>query len=430
MRTYYINLENGSGDGLSPDHPRGSYLDLNIQPGDHILFQCGSRIYGCLDTVCGAPGQPITYGSYGEGPKPVFSGAVDVSEREAWVPAGKNIWKCVKEVPAETCNIIFNDGAFCGALRWDPLELTQPGDWFDSRIGLSAQKGESYPDQDRQILLLYCEQHPADCYEKIECTTSQYRELCNLFSNVTVENLTFEKNGTHGLTSKYPGAGENITVRGCDIRLIGGAVWHRGRQIRFGNGVEFWDKSRNISVVNNHFCDIYDSGVTHQGGRNCQVTENAHFDNNVFEKCGMGAYEARDLVPRNLTFNNNLCADAGEGFSKNGVTMPRQSEIWPQPMGHHVFIWRIEQATQGGSLQIHGNTFRNAPYGAAIYSIAAAEAEAQFDIDHNTYHTENPSLLNHIGGKDYTTFADYRRETGWDTNGRWEERTPDSSYHF
>ena len=134
----------------------------------------------------------------------------------------------------------------------------------------------------------------------------------------------------------------------------------------------------------------------------------------------MAAYEGRDLVPRGLTFRGNVCLDAGEGFSKNGVTMPRNSEIWPLPMGHHIFLWRMESPTEGGLLQISENVFGSSPWGAAIYSLAAKEAEAQFEIDGNLYYAERRLLLNHIDGKDYTSFEAYRKETGYDRNGRLE----------
>ena len=55
----------------------------------------------------------------------------------------------------------------------------------------------------------------------------------------------------------------------------------------------------------------------------------------------MAAYEQRDALPQNAVFSNNVCMDAGEGFSKQGEIMPRKSEIWPQPMGHHIFFWRF-----------------------------------------------------------------------------------------
>ena len=62
----------------------------------------------------------------------------------------------------------------------------------------------------------------------------------------------------------------------------------------------------------------------------------------------MAAYEQRDKMPIYAEFCNNICEDAGEGFSCLGEIMPRRSEIWPQPMGHHIFLWKMTEAMENG----------------------------------------------------------------------------------
>lgn len=419
---YYVDLENGCGDGLSECNPRGAYVDLMLQPGDTILFKRGTSFYGQLLTQSGAVGAPIVYGAYGEGEKPVFHGSIDVSNEENWENVGENLWKCIKPIPKEACNFIFAPPDItakengCGTLRWSLEELKKQGDWMDNRMGSWECCKEKPKGDVEQNVIMYSVKNPALYYEKVECACRDLRALGELKDNIIIENICFKNNGVHGLA----GRGENIIVRNCDFIRLGGCVWSKELKIRFGNGVEFWNISRSVEVTDCFFYDIYDSGVTHQGFK-CEVTENSHFDRNIFMRCGMAAYEARDLVPRNTTFNENICVDAGEGFSQNGVVMPRKSEIWPQPMGHHVFIWRMEHATPQGSLQIKRNVFYNAPYGAGIYSIAAKDAEAQFEIDENIYYTENGSLLNHLDGKNYAGFEQYCVESGRDKNGRYEK---------
>ncbi|MBR4000249.1 MAG: hypothetical protein IKI93_18120, partial [Clostridia bacterium] len=84
------------------------------------------------------------------------------------------------------------------------------------------------------------------------------------------------------------------------------------------------------------------------------------------------------------------------------------------PMGHHIFLWRINAATEGGSLVIARNTFESAPIGAAIYSIISPDAEAQMTVCDNTYNTDNPDLLCHAGGISYNNMHKYTIATGWD----------------
>ena len=171
--------------------------------------------------------------------------------------------------------------------------------------------------------------------------------------------------------------------------------------------MEAWDVAENFSVTGCYFDNIYDSAVTHQGGKNCQPAKNMIFNNNVFLRCGMGALEQRDIVPLHAEFNGNICAYAGEGFSKLGEEMPRFSEIWPEPMGHHAFMWRMKAPTEGGHQEIKNNIFVDAPYGAAIFSVCSPEADKQFIIEGNTY-SGNFELVNQLYGKKYKTFDDYK----------------------
>ena len=79
---YYIDPVNGRDelDGSSPETARKSYRDLDVKPGDSILFRRGSFIRDCLYCVEGAPGAYVSYGAYGEGANPVFCGSADVSD--------------------------------------------------------------------------------------------------------------------------------------------------------------------------------------------------------------------------------------------------------------------------------------------------------------------------------------------------------------
>jgi len=99
----------------------------------------------------------------------------------------------------------------------------------------------------------------------------------------------------------------------------------------------------------------------------------------------MASYEQRDVLPLYAEFIGNVCEDAGEGFSRLGEAMPRRSEIWPQPMGHHIFLWRIEKPTQNGQKKVENNIFENAIYGSAVYSIISPDAEKQVFYKDNRY---------------------------------------------
>ena len=152
---------------------------------------------------------------------------------------------------------------------------------------------------------------------------------------MVISDLEFRNNGLHGIAGEE--GGRNLHIKNCRFTKIGGAVWDKDQKIRFGNAFECWNVAENVEVEHCVFDDIYDSAVTHQGGADCKPAYHFLIRSNTFRRCGMAAYEQRDLLPTYAEFTANVCEDAGEGFSRLGETMPRRSEIWPQPMGHHMF---------------------------------------------------------------------------------------------
>ena len=62
MTTYYIDTENGNNinNGTSAATPIADIDELNINPGDTVLFKRGTYIRGRLKNICGAEGKPIT----------------------------------------------------------------------------------------------------------------------------------------------------------------------------------------------------------------------------------------------------------------------------------------------------------------------------------------------------------------------------------
>lgn len=392
--------------GISPDCPRKDYRQLQLQPGDTVLFRRGSIIRDTLDRVAGAPGQPITYGAYGEGINPIFCGCVDVRQREKWVEEAPNIWRYTELALPEVGNVIFDCGKGCGTLRWEEALLTQQGDWFDSTMGLQGEPVES------RRFLLYSEGNPADVYGRIECSRAKYVVSPNADWTVC-EDLCFF-GGMHAMAY----GADHVRIRRCSFAYIGGAVWSRERRIRYGNAVEFWEHGEDIVVENCYFDNVYDSCITHQGPHGkCEPAKKLIMRNNLCMRYGMGAYEARDRMLLASEFTGNICVDAGGGFGAQGDTVPRNSEIYPQPMGHHVFLWRMDGAEENGCFTISDNVFYDAA-GAAIYSIIDPGAEAQMVLKYNRYQTGAGQLINTFAQGSYTSFADYAA-SGREEDPRW-----------
>ncbi|MGM9624695.1 MAG: hypothetical protein ACI3XM_03195 [Eubacteriales bacterium] len=437
MAIYYIDSAAGSdrNDGLSPETPKRNDTAVTPAPGDSILYRRGRIIRGILHTTAGTDDAPITYGAYGScdddgfGDKPIICGSLDASSPDVWEEIAPHIWRCSVPTKGDVGNIIFvkktddnrpwrelqeyeKNARLDGAtLRWNREDLREQGDFWDSRFG-ETNHPKDIPTA--QELLLYSVGNPASVYAHIELAHWGERKLGELRSNIIIEDIAFCGSGVHALAGSD---GKNVTVRRCSFKMIGGCVWSRDIFVRFGNAVEFWINADHVYVEDNDFYGIYDSCVTHQGPGEKTIPAN-HFicRRNVFNTYGMAAFEYRDKMTIESEFTDNICINAGCGFPIYGETLPRRSEIWPQPMGHHIFLWRIEHATKGGSLVIARNAFESAPIGAAIYSIISPEAEAQMHVFDNTYDTDNPALLCHVGAITYKDYHTYVLATGWETD--------------
>jgi len=416
-KIYYIDSKNGKSenDGLTEQSPLNNYLNLTVEPGDTVLFKRGSLFRSSILSPSGKEGAVITWSAYGEGENPKFYGSINLHDASMWKEGQPNVWQYLGTFPSEVCNLIYSGDKECGVLSWTYEGLDEQGKWYYTHMGYRERKCPPELVDAPKILYIYSKGNPAVVYSDIECAVFGTRNMITAREYVTFENLTLKYSGVHG----YAAANTNhITIRNCDFLFIGGCVWDRAQQIRFGNAVELWRYGQDFLLEHSYFDNVYDSCVTHQGGTDVEPVQRVSFVNNVFKNYGMGAYEVRDRVGIDTHFDNNICIGAGLGFSLQGETPPRKSEIWPQPMGHHLFIWRINNATEGAKITIKGNVFYQAPYGACTYSTIAPEAEAQFEFDNNTYYKDEADYLIRWDGANYgkNEFAKYQRETGQDKN--------------
>ena len=233
--------------------------------------------------------------------------------------------------------------------------------------------------------------------------------------HIIIEDLSFQNSGVHGY---HETGASNVIIRNCEFANIGGAVWDRSIRIRVGNAVEFWDGANDILVEDCQFREIYDAGVTHQGGGVKNVPERIRFNNNLFINCGFAAYESRE-PSQEIFFEYNTCVNAGGGSSMQGEETLRRSEIYPHPVGHHVFMWRIEKGTQPGRVYIRNNIFYESPFGCAVFSIIDPEDETKFVFDNNAYWQTKGKYLARIRGKYFRPeeFCKYQTVSGNDIHG-------------
>ena len=417
---YYVDNANGNDncDGLSPEGAKRDYKSIPLAAGDTLLLKRGNVYYRMFDLVSGEDGNPITYGAYGEGEMPLITGGTDLSCPEYWVKTDReNIWECIHPTDGDVGNFVFNDDECTSGMRWTLDELVrdgEQGDFFDQRFtenffSLRWYQIRTLP----QGLYMYSVGNPATVYKKIIAVDYGKHILMGIKSNVILDGLCFSNSSVHALAMGDKEK-RNVTVRNCEFKNIGGCVWDYDRRIRLGNAIEFWDETEDVLVENCVFKNIYDSCVTHQGpNATCSTASRFNVRGCRFENYGMAAFEYRDRLPIDSEFVGNVCIGAGCGFAMKGEELPRYSEIWPEPMGHHVFLWRIYAPSEGSSLLIADNVFGDAPVGAAIYSIIDPAAEAKITLKNNKY-TRNDTLLVRFGGNNYSDLEAYKVACGVD----------------
>ena len=95
-RTYYVsNSGDDSNSGTDVSSPWQTLNKVNsfrnFSPGDNILFRRGDTFYGgIVVSNSGSGGNPITYGAYGSGAKPVITGFTNIT---SWNSLGGSIWE-------------------------------------------------------------------------------------------------------------------------------------------------------------------------------------------------------------------------------------------------------------------------------------------------------------------------------------------------
>lgn len=95
--TYYLSGNPAASDSNAGTSPLASWKTItklnsaNLLAGDSVLFERGWTYRGQINAKPGAPGAPVYYGAWGEGPKPVISGALPLANT-GWTVYSGNIY--------------------------------------------------------------------------------------------------------------------------------------------------------------------------------------------------------------------------------------------------------------------------------------------------------------------------------------------------
>lgn len=311
-KTYHIS-PNGSTnpDGTSMRPYSYSQLinkQIALNSGDAVLLKRGNIYRGSFRVET----SNLFIGAYGTGDKPVIYGSAMNYADANWNNEGNSVYS-VSDVPSDAGLIVFNHGEGVGFKKETRAELKNDLDfWYDA---------------DSKKVYLYSDKTP-DSYESVEIgvkgLSTKTADLMRIVvSGITVENIAFRYSGGHAISVAT--GNSDITIKNCDIGYIGGS--YLSDSLRYGNGIELWCDISNALVENNWIHNIYDSGVTHQGGGQYNVS-NVTVKENLIERCGLGSIEYwlsfgdsdgdgeldQQSKGYNITYTKNIMRYAGYGF--------------------------------------------------------------------------------------------------------------------
>lgn len=310
--TYYISSKGGATEGTDINNPM-SLTEANKRTfygNDKILFKCGEEFFGTIKFKIDAEdGEMVYIGSYGEGDKPIISGANTILSANAWQKEDNGLYR----MDMLDSSIVSG----FGTLGIEPYNVgfirTEEGKIFGNR---KATKEELINEMDfacdERYLYVKCTDNPSVKYGQLK--TVARNDLVVVYSNTIVTNLDIKDTGAHGIVKKDSEV-KNVYIHDCIIQNIGGSVLS-GDLVRYGNGIEFYNGNiENIVVQNNIFRNIYDVSFTCQG--NTGYWKNIEISNNIFilttQNCEFWT-SAQTGGIENLSYHDNISINTGNGW--------------------------------------------------------------------------------------------------------------------
>jgi len=392
-REFFVDSRLGDdrSDGRSENSPWQT-LDrvhaADLLPGDQVRFRCGGEWRGTLKPKSGAPGRPVVYTSYGQGPKPKFMQAKNVSRPEDWFEDAPGIWSTVTNgLTCHVGNILFNGGERCGRMKFLVPTWTPPV-WKSRRwTGMNALTHElDYcNDVSNGLVRVKCAANPAKRFHSIELALGRTIVQFHHAHDVVFDGLHVTIGGLHGFQGAIT---KRLTFRNCDVSWIGGTIyiWLENRDgtlfapERLGNGIEFYNNCDGHVVENCRIWEIYDAAITNQGRDHDQ--RNLVYRNNRIWNSEYSYEYWCDGVVSNIVFEKNVCTDAGCGWAHAQRPNPNGSHFMNYPhvtkrvkdfvVRDNVFSNATEWVYRFGydwrdALRVHGNKVWCTPGRPAVF---------------------------------------------------------------
>ena len=410
-KTYYVSANGTSTDGTDINNPM-SLAEANKKTyygNEKVLFKCGDTFYGTINFNVEVSEDEMFYiGSYGEGEKPIISGANILRNRDVWEIDEDGIYRLDLSD--------YSNFEGIGKTYWGPYNIgfiaDEQGNIYGARKSTKEELENEYEFYcENNYFYIKSDRNPSDKLGHIKFIPRN--DLVKLSSNTIIEGLNIQYTGAHGIVKKNAEL-NNVYIHDCIVQNIGGSVQVESSFTRYGNAIEFWNQGKNILVENCIIRNTYDAGFTFQGTSVTTGFENIVARNNIFINCtySVEIFCRNDLLGDDsieigisaCNISNNISIDQGKGWGY---------EVRPNKyVASEVVTWTLPKDKT--DFVIENNTYfnsRNIRY----YSSSEKNNYAlknNVKVNNNTmYLSENTTLINSEGNyEDRSILEEYNQE--------------------
>ncbi len=361
--TRYVSAAgNDSNDGQTPETAWKTINKVNSGLGwnvKQVLFRRGDVFRGTLKAAAN-----VTYSAYGEGPKPcIYASPANGADPSKWerVADAANVWR-YNAGTVDVGTIVFDGGrehaikivhvyhtngveftqqytglAFTNSYKDLAFDLHFWHDYTKSTRYKKYAKGDGY-------LYMYSkgDQNPGSRFRSMEFNVRTHGiRVDGGVNNVHIDNLCIKYAGAHGISADTV---SGLKVTNCEFGWIGGGIQgeyinNRNFPVRFGNAIEIYGGCDNYVVDNCYIYQVYDAGITQQGGSDNSLTnivyqKHMRYSNNVIENCN---YSIEYFLSKVIVGNpsrmedfqifGNIMWDAGTGLCEQRPDLKQAAHI-------------------------------------------------------------------------------------------------------
>lgn len=306
----YVSSSEGNNlnDGRTPETAKKTFDGMSGAAGIAVLLKCGDT-FDMKDMFY--VGDNTVFCSYGEGPRPILDFTKPIEEQFVNIRGYENVWAVdlsrteFNKERSEKGNCNFGQLYLDGECNWNRFVVpTAEVALYDFPQAISERKDNCWAvDWMHGVLYLYSEVNPNE--HEVRIATGRHGLNFKEVRNSIVSDLEIFGVGVCGCVVN---SSTDVSIQNCYFKNLGGAVSESG--IRYGNGIQIGNFASNVSIKNNIFDGVYDSGYSDKGLSVTDRQENIIVTGNIFSHCYCGIEQFDDyscITPiSNLVISNNL----------------------------------------------------------------------------------------------------------------------------